>query len=222
MNVNDCRAWCHQNEVPLPRLAVASHEAVALRDRLTAGGLKAVNWLTRQNPEKGSTRMAALRLTRSLRKVIRAQRFEIRVDSAFRAVMERCAAVPRAGQGGTWITPAIIDAYSALQSRGHAHSVEAWRDGRLVGGLYGVCIGRMFFGESMFTRVPDASKCAFAALVNLLRGLDFHMIDCQQSTAHLASLGGREIARDRFLAEMRRLRDQPGPDWRGLSIGWPS
>jgi len=136
-------------------------------------------------------------------------------------VMRECA-MPREDQDGTWITREIVAAYGDLHRAGAAHSVEVWDGERLDGGLYGVSIGRMFFGESMFTRVPDASKCAFAALVNLLRGLDFHMIDCQQSTAHLASLGGREIARDRFLAEMRRLRDQPGPDWRGLSIGWPS
>ncbi len=160
-------------------------------------------------------------LRRTLKKVREAGHWQVRLDTDFVSVMRACAA-PRAGQDGTWITRDIIAAYQQLHRLGHAHSVEVWEDERLIGGLYGVSIGRMFFGESMFTRVPDASKCAFAALVNLLRGLDFHMIDCQQSTAHLASLGGQEIARDRFLAEMRRLRDQPGPDWRGLSIGWPS
>ena len=98
------------------------------------------------------------RVTRSLGKVVRSGRFEVRVDTAFRAVMEACARTPRPGQAGTWITPAVVDAYSALHTAGHAHSVEAWREGNLVGGLYGVSIGRMFFGESMFARRPTRRR----------------------------------------------------------------
>ncbi len=110
-------------------------------------------------------------------------------------MIEACADVRRPGQFGTWITPAIVEAYTALHERGNAHSVEAWRDGRLVGGLYGVAIGRMFFGESMFTREPDASKIALVHLVEILRALGFPLIDCQQETVHLASFGARPIPR---------------------------
>jgi leucyl/phenylalanyl-tRNA--protein transferase len=145
------------------------------------------------------------RITRSLGKAIRQQRFEIRVDSAFRAVMEHCSTTPRPEQNGTWITPELVDAYCALHDRGDAHSVEAWREGRLVGGLYGVCIGRMFFGESMFAHETDASKVALAHLVALARRAGMPMIDCQQETAHLASLGARPIPRAEFAERLAGL-----------------
>lgn len=138
------------------------------------------------------------RIARSLRKRIKQQRWEIRVDTAFRAVIEACASAHRRGQAGTWITPAVIDAYTVLHERGNAHSVEAWRDGKLVGGLYGVAIGRMFFGESMFAREADASKVALAHLIALLRARAFPLVDCQQETEHLASLGARPIRRRAF------------------------
>ncbi|MBK9674702.1 MAG: leucyl/phenylalanyl-tRNA--protein transferase [Betaproteobacteria bacterium] len=131
----------------------------------------------------------AFRLRRSLAKVVRNGGFEIRVDTAFAAVMQCCARVARPGQDGTWITPGIVAAYSGLHRRGHAHSIEAWREGRLVGGLYGVSIGRMFFGESMFALERDASKVALAHLVAMLRARGFPLIDCQQETEHLASVG---------------------------------
>jgi leucyl/phenylalanyl-tRNA--protein transferase len=152
-----------------------------------------------------------LRVTRSLRKVVRQERFEIRADSAFRRVMEACAAIPRPGQGGTWITPSMIDAYCELHARGCAHSVEAWRDGRLVGGLYGVAIGRMFFGESMFARVTDASKVALVHLVAMLRARAFPLIDCQQETAHLASFGARPIPRRAFAERLAALVNSAAP-----------
>ena len=162
--------------------------------------------------------------TRSLRKTLRRVHetgsWTVTLDQAFVQVMQACAA-PRPGQDGTWITRDIIKAYHALHQAGHAHSVEVWAQRELVGGLYGVSIGRMFFGESMFTRVSDASKCAYAALVALLRGLGFSMLDCQQSTGHLASLGAREISRDDFLARLRSLCRLPGPDWREVTIDWP-
>ncbi|MGZ5096707.1 MAG: leucyl/phenylalanyl-tRNA--protein transferase [Usitatibacter sp.] len=138
-----------------------------------------------------------LKVSRSLRKTIARGVYETRVDTAFRAVMEGCAA-PREGQGGTWIMPKMIDAYSRLHEAGLAHSVESWRDGELVGGLYGVALGRVFFGESMFSHAPDASKVALVKLVERLRAADFRLIDCQQATAHLASLGAREIPRKAF------------------------
>ena len=163
---------------------------------------------------------AEFKMSRSLRRVVQAARFEIRVDTAFDDVMRACAA-PRDEFGGTWITDAIRAGYGALHRQGYAHSVESWREGELVGGLYGVAIGRMFFGESMFTRVPDASKVALFALVRLLRGHGFRMIDCQQNTRHLASLGAREISRATFLQQVAELIRQPGPDWRASSIDLP-
>ncbi len=156
-----------------------------------------------------------LHVTRSLRRVIRSGRFAVRADTAFLEVMAACAE-PRDGQDGTWITPAMIEAYGTLAGLGFAHSIEAWADGRLVGGLYGVAIGRMFYGESMFTRQSDASKVAFAHLVAQLRRWDFRLIDCQMSTAHLASLGARDIPRAQFVREIAELISLPevaGP-WR--------
>ncbi len=153
-----------------------------------------------------------LRVTRSLRKLVRQGRFEIRADSAFRVVMEACATIPRPGQGGTWITPSMIDAYCELHARGCAHSVEAWRDGRLAGGLYGVTLGRMFFGESMFARVTDASKVAFVHLVGMLRARGFPLIDCQQETAHLASFGARPIPRRVFAERLSALVNSAAPE----------
>jgi leucyl/phenylalanyl-tRNA---protein transferase len=149
------------------------------------------------------------RVARSLRKVVRAERFAIRVDSAFRAVIASCAAVPRPGQDGTWITPAVVDAYCALHARGHAHSVEAWQGGELVGGLYGVAIGRMFFGESMFARVADASKVALVHLVGILRARGMPLVDCQQETEHLASFGARPIPRREFAKRVVALVHSP-------------
>ena len=147
---------------------------------------------------------AEFRLSRSLRRTAAADKFEIRVDTAFDAVMRACAA-PRADQDGTWITDAVRAGYGALFRRGYAHSVEAWREGELVGGLYGVAIGRMFFGESMFARETDASKVALVHLVRQLRAWDFPLIDCQQQTAHLASLGARPIPRSEFTEALARL-----------------
>lgn len=144
------------------------------------------------------------RISESLRKVIRQQRFEVRVNTAFRAVMQRCAE-PRKGHEGTWIMPEMIDAYERLHQLGHAHSVESWVDGILVGGLYGVQIGRMFFGESMFTRETNASKVALAFLVQKLQQTGFPMIDCQQETRHLASLGARPISRADFTLQVAEL-----------------
>ena len=149
-----------------------------------------------------------LHVSRSLRKVIRSGRFTVTFDTAFADVMRGCAE-PRDGQDGTWITPAMRQAYSRLAMLGYAHSVEAWTGGALAGGLYGVAIGRMFFGESMFTRQSDASKVAFVCLVRHLQRWRFPMIDCQMSTAHLATLGAREIRRADFLEEVRRLVQEP-------------
>jgi len=158
------------------------------------------------------------RVPRSLRKVVRQGRFEIRVDSAFRAVIETCAE-PRAGHGGTWLSPAMIRAYTRLHKLGYAHSVEAWRNNRLVGGLYGVAMGRMFFGESMFARESDASKVALVYLVEWMRRMAMPLIDCQQETEHLARFGARPIARARFAEWLSRLvqSSQPPSRWTAIA-----
>jgi len=155
-----------------------------------------------------------LRISRSLRKAAARGRFETRFDTSFREVMRACAE-PRAGQGGTWIVPEMIEAYAALHDRGLAHSVESWREGRLVGGLYGVSLGRVFFGESMFSRETDASKVALVRLVERLREGGCRVIDCQQATGHLASLGAREIPRDDFAQLVRESIQYPlsGQRW---------
>ena len=156
-----------------------------------------------------------LRVTRSLRRTLRSGQFSVTFDKAFDAVMDGCAA-PRPNQDGTWITAEMMRAYARLAELGHAHSVESWVDGELVGGLYGVALGRVFFGESMFSRRTDASKVAFTYLARQLDRWRFGLVDCQMSTAHLASLGAREIARHDFLRHVRAGAAQPGvpPPWR--------
>ncbi len=157
---------------------------------------------------------AEFRMPRSLAKRVRQRRYDIRLDTAFEEVIHACAG-PRAGQDGTWITDAMIGTYVALHRRGVAHSVEAWRDGELVGGLYGLALGRAFFGESMFTRESDASKVALAHLVAKLARDGVPLIDCQQQTSHLAGLGARPIRRREFAARLRELihSDAPPAPW---------
>ena len=145
-----------------------------------------------------------LKIPRSLAKNLRNKGFETRIDSAFAKVVKACAE-PRKDEGGTWISAEMQAAYVALHRAGHAQSVETWLDGRLVGGLYGVAIGRAFFGESMFSRKTDASKVALVALVEELHRRDCPMIDCQQRTPLLASLGAREIPRRQFLRRLAAL-----------------
>jgi leucyl/phenylalanyl-tRNA--protein transferase len=145
-----------------------------------------------------------LKVARSLAKNLRNKGFEIRIDSAFSRVIRACAE-PRRSEPGTWIGKEMQAAYVALHRAGHAHSFETWQEDRLVGGLYGVAIGRAFFGESMFSRATDASKVALVGLVATLRARGFPMIDCQQRTPLLASLGAREIPRRGFLRRLAAL-----------------
>ena len=149
-----------------------------------------------------------LKVTRSLGKVLRNREYEVRADTSFRAVIEACAE-PRPEQGGTWISDEMIAAYCELHERGFAHSIETWIDGELAGGLYGVALGGMFYGESMFTRFADASKIALVHLTRQLERWQFGMIDCQMHTAHLASLGAREIPRADFMRNLRKLVNYP-------------
>ncbi len=152
---------------------------------------------------------AEFKLSRSLRKALRNKNYQIRLDTHFKAVVEACARTRRKDQAGTWISPEIRDAYVKLHELGYAHSVETWVDDHLVGGLYGIAIGKMFYGESMFAHATDASKIAFAHLVRFLSDHGFGLIDCQMNTAHLASLGAREIPRDEFADHLRRLTAIP-------------
>ena len=140
-----------------------------------------------------------LHVPRSLEKVLRRDTYDIRADTAFSEVLQACAKSPRPGQDGTWITVEMNNAYIALHRLGHAHSVEAWKDGTLVGGLYGVALGRVFFGESMFTRSADASKAAFVTIARALFDAGCLLIDCQVETEHLARFGAMDVPRRRFL-----------------------
>lgn len=150
-----------------------------------------------------------LHVSRSLRQRLRRGAYRVTLDTAFRDVMAGCAA-PRADHDGTWITSWMLEAYGRLAALGHAHSIEVWEGRALAGGLYGVALGRMFFGESMFSRRPDASKVALVVLVRQLARWGFALVDCQLSTAHLASLGAREIPRAEFLSHVERLVRLPG------------
>jgi leucyl/phenylalanyl-tRNA--protein transferase len=167
-------------------------------------------------------------LRKTLRRFLRTPGCEVRFDSAFQQVIHHCAHTPREGQEGTWIVPAVMQAYADWHDAGHVHSAETWVDGQLVGGLYFVNIGRMCFGESMFAHRTDASKIALAAFVAACRARGIALIDCQQNTEHLASMGGREIPRAEFQAHLARtLGDGPVAewtydvaDWQHLMPGW--
>ena len=164
------------------------------------------------------------KLHRSLRKTLRRlqldSRLEVRIDSAFAQVIHACATHPRPGQPGTWIVPAMVQAYEALHRAGFAHSVEAWLSGQLVGGLYCVALGKAVFGESMFAQVPDASKIALAALVCFCRHHRIDLIDCQQNTPHLASLGARAITRASFVNQVARNAVLAPPQWQFEHVYW--
>ncbi|HEY2627953.1 MAG TPA: leucyl/phenylalanyl-tRNA--protein transferase [Usitatibacter sp.] len=156
-----------------------------------------------------------LKVSHSLQKTLSRGMYETRFDTAFRDVIEQCAA-PRDGHAGTWIVPEMIEAYTRLHDLGFAHCVESWCGGELVGGLYGLAMGNVFFGESMFSRADDASKVALVRLVERLKASGCRIIDCQQATAHLASLGAREIPRAEFAQRVRESIQYPpsGAHWR--------
>lgn len=153
------------------------------------------------------------KVSKSLSKTVRSGAFDVRVDTAFADVIAACAA-PRSVGAGTWIVPQMQHAYTRLHALGLAHSIESWREGELVGGLYGLALGRMFFGESMFARETDASKVALVALVDKLKFDGFELIDCQQETRHLASFGARPIPRADFVQRIKELIDLNQRAWR--------
>ncbi|MEI7430064.1 MAG: leucyl/phenylalanyl-tRNA--protein transferase [Betaproteobacteria bacterium] len=156
------------------------------------------------------------KISRSLHKTLRHGNYRTRLDHDFPAVIRACARTPRSGQNGTWITREMQQAYATLFELGYAHSVETWIDDTLVGGLYGLAIGKMFYGESMFSHVTDASKIALAHLTRYLDEQGFGLIDCQMNTPHLASLGAREIPRSAFLKRLNELSAIPP-----LNARWP-
>lgn len=229
--------WLDDETTPLPPSARAGGPDSALPGLLAAGGQLslarleaayrqgAFPWYSEGQPvlwwapdPRMVLPVAEFKLSRSLRKTL--QRFvaspgcEVRIDSAFDRVIAACAGTLRAGQSGTWILPALQHAYRQWHRAGAVHSFETWVHGRLVGGLYGVGMGRMFFGESMFAHASDASKIALAALVAFCRAHGIALIDCQQNTAHLASLGAREIARGTFERHLTlSLGERAPPHW---------
>ncbi len=146
---------------------------------------------------------------RRLARVIRNERFKITADTAFAAVIRHCATVPRPNGQGTWIVPAMETAYRRLHELGYAHSIEVWREGRLVGGLYGVALGQVFFGESMFHFEPDASKVGFVTLARALAQAGYTLIDCQQTTPHMVRLGGFEVSREEFMRRLEKALQAP-------------
>lgn len=221
-------AWGAQSEAPG---LLAAGGDLTVTSLLHAYGNGIFPWFSEGQPHlwwSPDPRMvlsvANFRLHRSLRKTL--SRFaksagsEVRFDSAFAEVINNCAQVSRHGQPGTWILPPMVDAYNQLHAAGHAHSVETWVDGQLVGGLYCVALGKAVFGESMFTRIPDASKIALAALVGFCRHQGVELIDCQQNTTHLASLGAAEVPRSLFLSHIRQAQTAAPLEWRFTPLYW--
>ncbi|MDP5172109.1 MAG: leucyl/phenylalanyl-tRNA--protein transferase [Bacteroidia bacterium] len=150
-----------------------------------------------------------LNISKSMKQVLRRQQFDIRFDTAFAQVIEACGRTPRPGQAGTWITEEMKQAYITLHEKGLAHSAEAWLNGQLVGGLYGISMGGAFFGESMFAHVSNSSKAAFITLVQWLKARRVSLIDCQVHTEHLESLGAEEIDREEFIAWLQDELEKP-------------
>ncbi|MEM6725879.1 MAG: leucyl/phenylalanyl-tRNA--protein transferase [Bacteroidota bacterium] len=161
-----------------------------------------------------------LKVSKSTRRLIRQERFTVTFDQDFQAVIRGCQLIERPGQLGTWLTEDMIEAYTLLHEKGFAHSVEVWQDEELVGGLYGVSLGKIFFGESMFANVSNASKVGFCRMVEVLHQKGFELIDCQQDTQHLRSLGAVTIPRVLFLRILERNKDQESHI--GSWTGWPS
>lgn len=148
-------------------------------------------------------------VSRSLKKVLNNNEFDLRADTAFAKVIKKCAAISRKTESGTWITKKMISAYTKLHQSGFAHSIEAWKDGKLVGGIYGISLGKCFFGESMFSETSNASKAALAALCAKLLEWKFILIDCQFKTGHLESLGGIEIPKSEYLSYLTESAKHP-------------
>jgi len=222
------QAWGHESEAPGLLAAGGSLDTPTLCKAYAQGIFP---WFSEGQPilwwspdPRMVLEVSEFKLHRSLRKTL--QKFllspecEIRIDTAFDTVIQACSNSPREGQSGTWIVPEMVQAYRALHQAGFAHSVETWMDGQLMGGLYCVALGKAVFGESMFTRTTDASKIALAALVCFCRHHGVGMIDCQQNTRHLASLGAHEISRADFLDRTQLARQETPPHWHFDPLYW--
>lgn len=221
-------AWPATSDAP-GLLAAGGDLEVATLERAYGNGI--FPWFSEGQPilwwspdPRMVLKIANFRLHRSLRRVLirfrNDARCEIRFDSAFSQVIQACASTSRRGQPGTWILPDMVQAYTDLHQAGTAHSVETWIGGKLVGGLYCVALGRAVFGESMFSDVTDASKIALAALVAFCSATGIGAIDCQQNTAHLASLGATEVPRMAFLAHILDAQRCGPVDWRFTPLYW--
>lgn len=202
-----------------PELPLCVGGDLSPRRLLLAYSMGIFPWFARDLPilwwspeHRAVLELETYRPSRSLLKSIRRNPWEIRIDTAFAEVIAACAATPRRHEEGTWITPEMADAYQKLHQLGYAHSVECWEEDELIGGLYGIAMGRCFFGESMFHRRTDASKVAFSALVERLKALDYEVLDCQVQNEHLASLGVIEIGRDTFLRRLSQAGLRPSTD----------
>lgn len=222
------RAWGKESDAP-GLLAAGGDLRVATLVRAYESGI--FPWFSAGQPilwwspdPRMVLQVDRFRLHRSLRKTLRKLQenptFEIRIDTSFARVIEACAGSRRNHQSGTWIVPPMQAAYTKLFAAGHAHSVETWIDGELVGGLYCIALGKAVFGESMFTRIPDASKIALAALVGFCRHHGITMIDCQQNTAHLASLGAGEVSRATLLHHVACASRAPSVLWHFSPLYW--
>jgi leucyl/phenylalanyl-tRNA---protein transferase len=221
-------AWCADDPAPGLLAAGSTLEVSTLVNAYSKGIFP---WFSEGQPvlwwspdPRMVLKTADFRLHRSLRKSL--LRFssgddcEIRFDSDFKSVIRACSTAPRRGQTGTWIVPDMVKAYCNLHAAGHAHSIETWVRGNMVGGLYCVNLGGMVFGESMFAHATDASKIAMAALVAFCRYQGITMIDCQQNTRHLASLGASEIGRATFLNHITQHVALPAPEWKFKPLYW--
>lgn len=222
------RTWGPTSDAPGLLAAGGALDVETLRDAYARGIFP---WFNESQPTlwwSPDPRMvlatAEFKLHDSLRKTLR--RFqndahcEIRMNSNFAHVIRQCAQAPRQGQNGTWIVPAMVDAYIDFHHAGYAHSVETWIDGAMVAGLYFVAMGRAVYGESMFTQVRDGSKIALAALVAHCRANEVPQLDCQQVTAHLSRLGARPVQRAQFLVTMQAARAQTPVDWVFSADNW--
>jgi leucyl/phenylalanyl-tRNA--protein transferase len=238
--INPPLQWL-ENDTPFPSVTMAWGPGTGAPGLLAAGGdlqpqrlVSAYSqgifpWFSQGQPVlwwSPSPRMvlqtAQFKMHRSLAKTLQRHHlnptFALCFDRAFDQVIENCARAPRKQQAGTWIVPAMVQAYQRLHRAGHAHSAEVWLDGDLVAGLYFVCLGKAVFGESMFTQISDGSKMALSALVHVCQRHGIAQIDCQQNTPHLASLGAQEMPRSAFLARMAQHLAQPSPDWTAQAL----
>lgn len=226
------QAWGEDS--PAPGL-LAAGDSLAVSDLLRAYAHGVFPWFSEGQPvlwwspePRMLLRVADFKLHRSLRQLLvhsghptpTPDAFEVRFDTCFARVIQACASRPRPRQSGTWIVPDMVQAYTALHQAGHAHSVETWLNGELVGGLYAVNVGGMVFGESMFSLRSNASKVALAALVAFCRKSDIDWIDCQQNTPHLASLGAQEVNRSVFTDGVAQRILRPAPLWHFAPADW--